>query len=61
VEGKICPHCGQKSFSAVTTTQVWTCPYCGKQFLAVEGKEQGEFLGGAKGENGAATGSRVQA
>lgn len=58
VQGKICPHCHQKSFSAVTMTRVWTCPYCGREFLAVEGKEQGQFLEGAKGEGDALTGDR---
>lgn len=41
---KICPHCDRPSYSSVSVTQVWDCPYCGQKFVAVEGEEQGRKL-----------------
>ncbi|MFS8628778.1 MAG: hypothetical protein FWJ73_05400 [Limnochordales bacterium] len=41
MERKICPHCGKPNYSSLSYTEVWTCAYCGKDFLAVEGEEQG--------------------
>lgn len=41
MERKICPHCDQPSYSSMSYTEVWTCAYCNKEFLAVEGEERG--------------------
>lgn len=41
MERKICPHCDKPSYSSMSYTEVWTCAYCKKEFLAVEGEELG--------------------
>lgn len=41
MERKICPHCNRPSYSSLSYTKVWTCAYCEKEFLAVEGEEMG--------------------
>lgn len=41
MEKKVCPHCGKTSYSSMSYTKLWLCAYCDKEFLAVEGEEQG--------------------
>ena len=38
---KICPECGQKSFSASKLGE-WTCPYCGKDLTEIEAEDKNE-------------------
>lgn len=62
MERKICPYCHRPSYSSISFTEVWTCAYCEKEFLAVEGEEQGRPVSeeGAEGSGsgGPANGSR---
>lgn len=47
MERKICPHCRKPSYSSLSYTEVWTCAYCGEEFLAVEGQELGRPVPGS--------------